>query len=75
LNPDLLERPLPKETTIPNAIQGHATGEAKVFESRLLMRCPGHPQHDLLANDLYGTRKIHLALGKLRFRNTWESSE
>jgi hypothetical protein len=69
LNPDLLERPLPEQSAVPDAIQGHSSGEAEVGESGLAAGGLRHPQHDLFADDLHRARQVHLFLGQLGFGN------
>ena len=65
LNPDALERPLAQEPPVADAIERDAARQAQVLGARLAVRGARHPQHDLLADFLNGSRQIHLALCQL----------
>ena len=65
LDPEPLERALPENPPVGDAVEGHAARETQVFHSGFTVSGPGHAQHDLLAHDLDRLGKIHLSLRQL----------
>jgi len=76
LDPQALERAFPQQPPVPDAVQGHPSGETEVVEARLAVEGAGHAQHDLLAHHLHRPREVHLALGELALRHTrWPAEQ
>src|SRR5437899_10285864 len=67
LDPDILEGPFAKETTIGNAIESDTTGKHQIFLRGLAVQFSGHPQHDLFGYFLDAGSQIHVALLEHRF--------
>jgi hypothetical protein len=63
LDPDIVKRSFPKQTSISDAIQCDASGKAKISLVREPMRVPGHAQQGFLGDNLDGPCQIHLAFG------------
>src|SRR5207247_6322731 len=62
LDPELLERTLPKQSAVAHAVQRDASGETQIAHPRLAVRERRHLQHHLFGDLLDRTRQIHFAL-------------
>ena len=63
LNPDVVERSLPQDPSIGDAVQRDAARQAEVPHAGLRVHMACRPEHRLLGHRLDRRRDVHLALG------------
>jgi hypothetical protein len=62
LNPDFFERAFPKNSPVPDAVEGDTARETKVARAGDCVRVTGETQHHFFGHGLDGTGEIHVPL-------------
>src|SRR5690242_14564679 len=75
LNPDSIEWSVGEQLAVAHTIQRDAAREAEILRSCLSMCGARHAKHDLLTDDLYGPREVHLSLREARLGYTRRATE
>src|SRR5690349_12594131 len=75
LNPEIFERSFAQDSTVRDAVQGDAAGEAEFLHAGFSVNVPRHSQQNFFGDDLNRSREVHFAFGQGRFRLARRSAE